>query len=638
MDVSELYKQIIMNFILILNKLQYDYIKKQYNNNIYDYYKTIINEHFVNIQLDEINKNISSSDNIESIIFCIKKYTIILIYLIIEFSDRELLKIDFTKLFNIMDDKTIFNPDFLTKLIIYKEEINKNISGKNYDQEQIENEIVAYIVKLVKTDHELLNIINDEIFNHSETDFIDVIINNNTNIDKVDIENILTKKDKHNNTMDDILELFNDYNKDIVLNENDKLHSLLKSKLLYPITNEFMLYHSDSEVYGGYIEDDTKEQKENKIKFDYYIKKITDGENNLENVFNSYDVYKKALTINHLEDVVMMNKLAKYFTQVMKDNMEKLTLYKKSVYVNFNNHLGLFIKSPMNMVSVRNSSFILKSQNGYRLQYRSCLENNMIDLMGFALINENVQESDVINIKNVSYEKFINEIQNKILGNEYENCFWIFNIKDKNILNSFININEDNKNDKIYIYNLLINKLHDDILLFINNIFYKLIINDKNSTIEQINEKIQNVFKIFNNKTYELNIDFLQLTNADKQKLLNIINHTKLNINKNELFGLNENSIKLNYHKLEEDKKINILDTVLSKKNIIDEEDNKHILCYHHLLWEQLDNLKQNNITKYDDMFEEFVQKYSEEIKNGVYVCKSCGQELVELQKMAHDG
>ena len=32
---------------------------------------------------------------------------------------------NFTKLFNIMDDKTIFNPDFLTKLIVYKDEINK---------------------------------------------------------------------------------------------------------------------------------------------------------------------------------------------------------------------------------------------------------------------------------------------------------------------------------------------------------------------------------------------------------------------------------------------------------------------------------------------------------------------------------
>lgn len=638
MDISKFYNEIIMNSVIIYDKLLYDYIKTHYNNDIYKYYKNTFEECFNQIQLDEAINNISTNENIEIIIQCIKKYMVILTYLLIDFSGRELVKVDFTKLFNIMEDKTIFNPDFLTGLIKYKEDIMNNIKTKNLEQDKIEEEIMIYIVNLLKNDTDLINIVNDEIFNHSEINFIDVIVNNNTNIDKVDIENVLTKKDHYNNTMDDILELINDADKVNITNDYDKINSLIKSKLLYPITNEFMLYHSDSEVYGGYIEDELKEQKENKLKFDYYIKKISDGENNLENAFNSYDSYKKAVFINHLEDVTMMNKMSKYFTQAMKDNMEKLTLYKKSVYVNFNNHLGLFIKSPINCVSVRNSSFILKSQNGYKIQYRSCLENNMIDLMGFALIHDNIQNYDTMDIKNVSYEKFINEIYNKLLGNDYEDCFWILNIKDKKILNSFININEDNRNDKIYIFTLLLNKLYDDIISFINDTLFKLILNNKNITIEQINNKIQNIFKLFNDKSDMLNIDYLNLTQLDKQRLLNIIKQNKININKDELYGLNENSIKLINYKIEEKRKVNVLNTYIKEKKIIDEDEDKNILCYHYLLWEQLDKLKQNNITKYEDMFEEFVQKYSEEVQNGVYICKSCGQELVELQKMVQDG
>ena len=174
-----------------------------------------------------------------------------------------------------------------------------------------------------------------EVFNlifskNTKKHFIEVVLPKLKIIDYSNIESILDNKEIKEGLVNEILEFYEDYEKSVnissELDNKIKINKLFESKIVIPITDEFLRFHKITEKYEKLSTHINKNERENvkdqtKIRYiitklekvrDLYSKKIKNNKDLLKEVDKMFYrplIHRKAIIYNEIEELSIINKL-----------------------------------------------------------------------------------------------------------------------------------------------------------------------------------------------------------------------------------------------------------------------------------------------------------------------------------------
>lgn len=565
----------------------------------------------------------------------IRKYLILLYFIDLKISDKELFK-----QYKENSDLLLYSAENLQLITKYRNIINstdynnvKDIITEN-DHNIIQTTIlntkqkpislsqildVLYLLEFPNDKSKINKIINDEYFDTAETSTVDIVINNNYNIDYNEIENLLTTTNKETevyNVLDLIQDVQNQFNQTSIINsESDKFNKLLNSKLIIPITDEIFFKHSNNETYKSHVKDDMYSQESN-VKLLYIMNKINEA-------INSNDDAYSTIIFNEYENINIL----KPNTQ----NVEQLRLYKEQAFINYKVPRGYLLYSPSCLTSIRKVSLLNKSYT-----FRTCEHNKRIDIVGLCLINPlkcTTKKSLLIN--EVSYSDFTKQIKNKIKNQDYDNVYWIFNEnKDRKYIDLYVN--------NVDLFKLLADKIFDNITAYKNKKIIKILLNSDNIDLKLIKALIEHEFAQFDSEVINNDniLEVLQLEPKMKQLILNKLSIVKSSIKVNDpminkLYGLDKNKIVLPYIEYKPPKTIHQIDNTIEKELELVRYAQQNATCNHIIEFDELEKKAKIDPLLFDKLLFDFSFKYIDILTNGDYICKSCGQRIMLEQYVA---
>jgi len=191
---------------------------------------------------------------------------------------------------------------------------------------------------------------------------------------------------------------------------DDKINILFESKLLIPITDEFLRFHKESEKYDKILNNKNitdKIRKENtKIKYIITkINKVADIYNivNTNNIANIEEIdkllypslaYRKVVIINEIEELFIISKIINQGkTLSVNEYYEDLLNYRKYPYINFKdaNRNSFQFRSNETKTAIRYCNFEFMDQTKYPTQYKNYLQvrtigkENIVEIVGVAI-------------------------------------------------------------------------------------------------------------------------------------------------------------------------------------------------------------------------------------------------------------
>lgn len=500
-------------------------------------------------------------------------------------------------------------------------------------------------------------------------EFIDIIKPQVKVIDFNNIESTLMASEKKENLTQDIFDFISTYEKKNLIDYtvDDYINILLEKKVIVPIIDDFLRYHKITEKYekntstkiNQYEKDNKKDQtkiryiisKTDKIK-DFYSKKIQNNstlKKEVEKQFYRPLEYRKAIIINEIEELSIINKLRKQGKTAMDSNefFYDLINLRKSAYVNFKDfkNYGFNFLTSESVTGIRYSlieALEEKKVNSTNilLETRVLGKNTRSNIVGFAVIKDKLETlrlKDINNIRTTKedncYNKFLEKI-NDLLDDKLEkNYYWIFDPNTDNKKTEFYERNNVTDSNKAEYIKLLIKHLHNDFIIGLYNKIYK--------EINKYNQLyLYNSYKFIN--FYEKKfIDTNKLIYGDnyKNKLLNFI-HSKMPLVSDNntyddyediVYGFSKNSIKLPNIK----SKVKNIPTILLKENIQDNNIENilydNAICQHNIDWMFLSKIKNTDPNKHTLLLYNYVEKYVMQNNENEYICKSCKQ-LLDIQ------
>jgi hypothetical protein len=526
----------------------------------------------------------------------------------------------------------------------------------------------------IKEDKLLIyKLLETEEFSNAEYKYIDVIDSKYDTIDYATIESLFSIKDIKEGLAEEIFQMITDYEMTKFIRDytiESKINQLFTKKIIIPITDEFLRYHKESELYDKNIitnidvkersnkKDNTKIKyiisRVNKVK-DYYTSKTFSDpilRADIEKIFYQPMLYRKAIIINDIEEINILRKLEIQGTSVIESNeyYGDLKQLRNYPYIEFRTtkNDSFNFKTDNTIQTLRYCNFEYKNDPKFpnigktELQYRVINKNTKTNIVGIAIpkINPNIKKTnigcykventmDMSSLYKNAFAVCIKKLRKIFLEDKkYSNIFyWLFNTKNDIIkINLFDNIKQLPKDDYI---KLLLGNVYDEMV----DITYQSILKEINNT-ELID--ILNIKKIISKLESTLVLIPRESTRyAELNKLIYYlrIETTKDTYDKNE-DNVNPNLIRLPRIVLE---KIAIHIINISKKeltaNLIDDTDiYEDHLCQHTITWNNLLRLKKNNPNKFNQELFNFIKKYVIENKDKDFICKSCYQ-LVDLSK-----
>lgn len=511
------------------------------------------------------------------------------------------------------------NDDFLFKK---KEssQIWKLIITKNINITDPHNLIKLILIKFFHIQNreqifKLLTVRPDDVY--SEIDI--VVPREAAQLNYEMIEN--TFIDKNNSFITRIFNLLLN-NQTISIQKKNKIQniiSLVQSKYIYLICDDFLTYHYDTFRYDSeFSKAGNDRQSKRRINIavnrvykasKLYNKDIepTEKEEILAILNNTH---RMAMAINEYEDIKILKRLYDDGTnKITHDHYIDFMAVREYPYHNFINleYSSLRLKFPRSVQLIRNCSFkYLKSKSSSSadidIQMRNSGQNLNTDIIGFCIPSKIKNKFKIKHIV-LDYEinlQNINKILNDINKNKKSYCF-IF----KDNVNSEYIINILNK-----VYSFILNKLFERIFYKINRL-KSFELYDYFSLLDSYNKKYINISK--DNEFIHTNF-------------INII-YDKINIKKKYIsdpksklyISFTHNDIMNSY------KQIKIV---------------SNPVCQHRLLWQKL-KMFESNPDIYEHLEFEFMKTFVDNIYNGdqvnYTVCKSCG-EVLNLWNYVADG
>jgi hypothetical protein len=561
----------------------------------------------------------------------------------------------------------------LSEIAKNKEDLNHNILKIIIFREIYMTEDKLMIFKLLE---------NEELAN-AEFKYIEIVDSRYDTIDYATVESMFSIKDIKQGMAEEVYQMINDYEINRYVqdyNIDTKINHLFKKKILIPITDEFLRFHKDSEIYdkgsGSKIDpkdrvnkkDNTKIRyivtKVNKVKDFYSPKVIADPVLRTEIEKNFYQpmMYRKAIIINDIEEINILRKLEMQGKSVTESNefYDDLKQIRSYPFIEFKfTNKDSFAFGPDNTVeAIRYCNFEYKHDPKFpnigksELQYRVINSNTKANIVGVAIPRYNLTDTNNVDRYNQtiipchkvsdtmdmsllhknSFAVAIKKLRKLFLEDRRYSkmLYWLFNRKNDQIkLDLFDNIKQLPKDDYI---KLLLGKIYDEMV----NITYQLAIN-KLSAFEYVN--IDTAKDIVRNLETKLVLIPRQSDQyAEIMKLIYFIKSASTadtyDSNEDKIQGIDSKIIKLPRIILE---KVAIHIIKISKHELLtdmtdDSDMYEGYLCQHTLTWNNLLKYKRSNPSKFNQELYNFIKKYVTENREKDFVCKSCFQ-LVDLRK-----
>ena len=477
---------------------------------------------------------------------------------------------------------------------------------------------------------EIIPVKNFEIISNSSNN-INQIKNNSTYIkkrpkrdDSILIATLRQNKNSELNNNNNQVETSISFRNDLNNNNNikEKNNSNINNRIENINSNDFSIKYNESKNkdINRYIDTNNNEEDNNNIKF---FNNIIQKKNRVQN-FNNELKNNENIQNNETDQNEISNEAIEE-TNVIKDNIDDINEKNNNIY---NKNIGQKHSKIINNDYKVNNSFTEKNKNN----------KDNIEIIKKNIANDvkqNYQDIPKLNISSKEKEKLkLNEINpnnNDIIFKNYENKkkqninLTIFNeeIKDtfdndfpsnklskksKNFDNDNINnMNKNNKGNK-NIFSLIINKDIEK-LNKIKNIPKKN--NDNINYFDEINNLINQI----KGKRNNINNDFINKTNENKEKLLLLENQKKdLKLFQNQInSALNYNKKRISFpnEKLDDEENNNNnqrqMDSIESKRKTNNNKNSKFKVNISTRMQNLLNKLKKekisNNIDEYDENF-----------------------------------
>lgn len=483
--------------------------------------------------------------------------------------------------------------------------------------------------------------------NVREYTFIDIIV------PKTKVINLFTIKKlfgDDNQIAKDIYDLIREFDRGFSLSHNKKLEELLRSKMIIPIVEDFLLFHKDSEKYDMHLS--RKDKHDMKVK--YVISHINNYINYCSVVdkkpeFNNLLDHRNGVIINYSENAKIISNYKKLSADKIenKDLYDELMLRHKSSYVNFESFCndGFYVVLNDGIEVSRKVSFDEKNKTNV-IETRGA--KGRINIVGFVYQREkSINGIRKNKIKNVnSFDKngylgmknsILEEITGKIekIGGSNQGLYWIFDEKndklDKDIYGNTKSFRSKGTYFKILVgelYNSIVDGLTENIIKRANSAKQQFTLNEYTELVSEceknyirIPRKSQNYDKLINN--------FYNNAYIKKAK--------KYDLKEDELLGVGKNVIELPKLKIEQNSKkvltIDIQDIRVIKES---KKESSEYICQHYILWEKIERLRKNNPGTYDKLLFSFMEKYLE-LDGYDSICRSCGG-LLNIQRFVEEG
>lgn len=705
--IDDLIDNIIDDFFqkIIVNDKQYNkhknevnYIKKQndINDTILSYIQTI--------PTDSITDIVKIGDNYNTIFNIIKKYIVLYLFVtigiqftgppdvyindVIKFTrDQHLFPLKINNFFNTNSNSLIIKlyyigSNFLNILAKGTDSIKKEnyyeetldfINGLNLDKyrlKSLDNDstiqthliVKTILIKIIyKTNDRknLYNIIEQVELSNSEYTFIDIVETVAPIVNFNVIESLLTDSELAKGLAHKIWSFINSNNKNITMNNDDKINILINSGLIVPILDDFMIYHQNNETYiknTGSLTDVHKEDTRlkyiiNKIEsaMDLYsetAKKNPTIKTNIMNIFSVPLYNKKAILRNDYENIKIINNFINQGKQNIANTefFNDFTNYIQYPFINFRDiDIGFphYFTQTVDAVRAVNfdriTEFKQTNMENY-LQLRVGVKNTICNIVGFMIPTNiyslkcvklaNVIDTQMLNKKN-NIDAFFAYLRKSVIKKKLhkKSVYWLFNSKDFSNTESVIH--PDVIKSKIGL-------LYDTL---IKDVYFEII----NQLDKHKNISINNAYTIINNierSIIPLHTDMND--NIEQYIYINNIINLKINelIDNDILYGVEGNIIKLPHYNNTNTgliKKIHINLANIDDSGQLIEDNIADGICQHNITWNNISKLKKNNYADYVRLFYNFIQQYVIEDIRGGFICKSC-MLFLDIQEYVQEG
>jgi hypothetical protein len=572
-------------------------------------------------------------------------------------------------------------PDF-KETIVFLNNLGGDYVVKNFKLENIENNVkdqchnilkTIIILELYRTHEkkEFFRLLEMTENMEGEYMFIDIVVPTKKHIDFGTIENLLSKKDVMKGmayTLWDYLMASSDIVKKPTESIEDKLLTLINAGLLYPICDDFLLYHKESEKYDR-VSDPNKIKKKEDTKIRYIVNKIDIASElnteairkdeklkaNVKKQFYAPLYNRKAILVNHGEDIKIINKFLNQGKRSVENNeyFNDLQQYKSYPYINFKDFekSGFSLQLTKTIDIVRSVSFSttgdFKQNRHNYLQLRVGSKDMTVNVVGFMIPTNQkplqcvkIKDTDDIrsfNSKNKNgYDLMTKYLKETLINTKPHNSsiYWMFDLDIDSVqAETYEQTTKFTTQDQI---KTVASKIYDYVLY---ELYYELIdILEKNAVSLQGATRI---LKILEKRTVKIPRE-LEIYSELEKKIFNLIQVANDEYDKNEdiIYGLTDEAVKLAKPSIKKSQGIPTL--VVKSVDAEKKEDNTNLesvegVCQHNITWDRLSGMQRINPNKYLDELYEYIQQYVIENTDSEFICKSCGG-LLNIKKFVMDG
>ena len=481
----------------------------------------------------------------------------------------------------------------------------------------------------------------------SESKMIEVVRSIDTQVDYTAIERLISS-DLPTNVIDDIYSMMSGQ-----LTDNDefsydrltgqgKMEIAFKRLLLTPIIDDFLRLNKNTETYDTTTNISAKDRvnKKNNTKIRYILGKMNDvldfNKNQNEAVFHPPELHRKAVIINHMEELDIIRKLETVHNKTDDQiaQLDDLGTLRKYPYQNFRdskqNSFSLKTSSTISALRYSNVEHKTKIPPSSMVEWR-ILNNEMSgDVVGIAITSNNNLN---INMHNFLEAKFKNHTTvSSMLGRSKKTIImndsnpnkiyhWIFD-KKTDFDKRFVDI--DTMTSDEY-YNSIIVYIIDQI----SNMSFDRLINILGT---MNNHNIYEMFKMATNECLKI----MPLSETKRHELTKHIYSKAHQSNVSEfnekIFGLDEKLVPLSDSTIVFKEKININHLVITDEGTMYNNSQ----CQHIVTWRKIKQMRMKNPNKYNDTLQEFIKEFIIENDEKEFICRSCSN-LVELKNHVTD-
>jgi hypothetical protein len=506
--------------------------------------------------------------------------------------------------------------------------------------------------------------------------YIDIVVARKQTMDYDILEKLLGPKNK--NLAQEFWKMINEEEKHINLDNDEKINLLIKSKIVRPICDDFLLFSKNTEKYDKTDDRGVNIKKKEDTKINYIVNKINltkdyyseqmksdeKGRSNIKKLFYQPMYNKKVILVNNNEDVQIIHKF-KNMSIISNENLDYLNDLKQFMsypYVNFKDFdkYGFSITLDKTIDVIRyvsiNTEDEFKQNKNDQLQLKVGNDNSAINIVGLMIPSNKkplqcIKSKDCLDIKKVTKNKngfdlFMKYLYETNIGMKKHNTsvYWIFDLNTDIVNIKSEKYDQTNKFTNSEQLKKIVSVLYDNVINYTYNEITNKMKKNKNLTLYKANKIIKyyekKIIPIKDNRLilkliHEIKNMVVKIDNPDEDEDNDGKEHDEIILP--AIFDKDKN-IKDQYEKLTGKK---VVQTIIINKNtgqnndIVDEFINI-MTCQHFIVWDHLMVVKKKDPTLYTELIQNFIEQYIVENEDHEHVCKSCNN-LVNIKTYVTD-